>query len=105
ALIRKFKAAGMPIPQWHAVRLAALVAEGVHYAHEATGADGVPLALVHRDISPDNILVSTQGAVKVVDFGIAKVADQPSFTNPGFARGKLAYMSPEQLRAARLDRR
>jgi serine/threonine-protein kinase len=76
------------------------------FAHDFTDPEtGEALELIHRDISPDNILLSRQGAVKVVDFGIAKAVGQGTRTESGVIKGKLAYMPPEQLRAEELDRR
>lgn len=88
-----------------AARLIALAADGLHYAHELKDEHGQPLNLVHRDISPDNLLVSRAGSVKVVDFGIAKASNQPHLTKSGMIKGKLAYMPPEQLAREPLDRR
>jgi serine/threonine-protein kinase len=80
--------------------------EGLAYAHEfCDPATGTALGLVHRDVSPDNILVSREGTVKVVDFGIAKAAGQAHRTQTGMVKGKLPYMPPEQLRGKPLDRR
>jgi serine/threonine-protein kinase len=88
-----------------AARIIALAAEGLHFAHDLRGENGEFLNLVHRDISPDNILVSRSGAVKVVDFGIAKATSQPHLTRSGMIKGKMAYMPPEQLAREPLDRR
>ncbi len=86
-------------------RIIALAAEGLHYAHQLKDETGAPLGLVHRDISPDNILVGRQGSVKVVDFGIAKASNQPHLTKSGMIKGKMAYMPPEQLAREPLDQR
>jgi len=78
---------------------------GLHYAHEKEGLDGRPLGMVHRDVSPQNVLVSFDGATKLVDFGIAKAATRAGVTRDGALKGKIAYMSPEQCRSRPLDRR
>jgi ABC-type branched-subunit amino acid transport system substrate-binding protein len=78
---------------------------GLHYAHELTDHDGTPLAVVHRDVSPHNILVTYDGRVKVLDFGIAKAAGSSSETKTGFLKGKVTYMAPEQVGRKALDRR
>jgi serine/threonine protein kinase len=105
-LLKRAKTAGMPLPAAICARLIAAACEGLAFAHDfADPATGEPLGLIHRDISPDNILVSRQGAVKVVDFGIAKAAGQSHKTQSGVIKGKLAYMPPEQVRAKALDRR
>ncbi len=81
-----------------AARLCADAAEGLHAAHELRGKNGQLLGLVHRDVTPHNLFVTYEGYTKVVDFGIAKVADRLSETRAGTLKGKLAYMSPEQVR-------
>lgn len=78
---------------------------GLHYAHELCDYDGTPLDMVHRDVSPQNVVVTSDGRVKVLDFGIAKVANSPSYTQAGMVKGKMSYMSPEQLAGEPLDRR
>ena len=78
---------------------------GLHYAHELTDHDGTPLSVVHRDVSPHNVLVTYDGAVKVLDFGIAKAAGSSSETKTGFLKGKVTYMAPEQVARKALDRR
>jgi len=86
--------------------LIARACEGLAFAHEARDpATGMPLGLIHRDVSLDNILLSRQGALKVVDFGIAKAADQAHSTKAGIVKGKLSYLSPEQIEGKTLDRR
>ncbi|MEM9461120.1 MAG: serine/threonine-protein kinase [Myxococcota bacterium] len=81
------------------------VAAGLHYVHQRSDDRGRPLGLVHRDVSPSNILVSAEGEVKLTDFGIAKATHQVDATATNALRGKLAYMSPEQARGEPLDRR
>jgi serine/threonine protein kinase len=94
---------GVPLSLDAALTLIAGLCAGLHYAHEKIGPDGKPLQIVHRDVSPSNVLVSYDGAVKLVDFGIAR-GGKP--TTRGGLKGKISYMSPEQCRAdAVLDRR
>ncbi|EPX59150.1 serine/threonine protein kinase [Cystobacter fuscus DSM 2262] len=93
----------LPLPL--AVRIIAHAAEGLAYAHAKLGPDGALLGIVHRDVSPQNILVTYEGLVKVLDFGIAKAATRESQTMAGQVRGKAAYMSPEQARGQLLDAR
>ena len=78
---------------------------GLHAAHEAKDERGAPLDLVHRDVSPQNILVGADGVARVLDFGIAKAAGRSSVTRDGQVKGKFAYMPPEQLHGERVDRR
>ena len=79
--------------------------EGLDYAHNKRDQSGRELALVHRDVSPQNVLVSFEGEVKVIDFGIAKAAGKGSKTQAGILKGKFGYMSPEQVRGLPIDRR
>ena len=95
---------GLPIAA--ALTIVSEVAAALHYAHERVGTNGRPLGLVHRDVSPSNVLVSFDGDVKLVDFGIAKAtAHQTLATRSSAIKGKLAYMAPEQARGQDLDRR
>jgi serine/threonine protein kinase len=98
-------AAAGPLPIEHALAIASAVAAGLHHAHEQRGAGGQPLEIVHRDVSPSNVLISFDGGVKVTDFGVAKWTEQRSFTHQGQLKGKFAHMSPEQCRGEALDRR
>lgn len=93
------------IPTEHVVEMVMGAAAGLHYAHEKRGLDGRPLNIVHRDISPQNIIVGFTGETKIVDFGIAKAASQQVETEAGVLKGKFAYMSPEQVRGEPLDGR
>lgn len=87
------------------VRIAQQIADGLHAAHELTSPDGSPLELVHRDVSPQNVLVGFDGVVRLLDFGVAKALGQSSHTGLGILKGKVGYMSPEQLRYEHPDRR
>jgi serine/threonine-protein kinase len=78
---------------------------GLHAAHETKADDGTPLDIVHRDVSPQNVLVGIDGVARVVDFGVAKASRRVQGTESGQLKGKLAYMAPEQLRAGPVDRR
>ncbi|HEX8437890.1 MAG TPA: protein kinase [Archangium sp.] len=98
--------AGVQLPPAFCAKLIASACEGMAFAHDFVDpATGETLGLIHRDISPDNLLLSRQGAVKVVDFGIAKASNQSHKTQTGLIKGKIAYMPPEQLQAGPLDRR
>ncbi|TSC33149.1 protein kinase [Corallococcus sp. Z5C101001] len=105
-LIKRSVAQGVPLPWGVCAKMVAAAAEGLAFAHALKDSEtGAPLGLVHRDISPENVLVSRQGAVKVVDFGIAKVTGQGPRTQTGVVKGKVAYMPPEQLQARSMDGR
>ena len=93
------------LPLEHALNIVIGVASGLHYAHEKVGFDGKPLEIVHRDVTPQNIIVTYDGAVKLLDFGIAKASNRFGETRFGTLKGKVPYMSPEQCRGEPLDRR
>ena len=105
ALEGRAKNAGHPLPLSLCAHIVARAAEALHDAHVAVDSDLRPLRVIHRDVSPSNVLVSKTGAVKVADFGIARSAMQQAKTATGILKGKLSYMSPEQIDAAPLDAR
>lgn len=88
-----------------ALRVLVDALRGLHAAHELTDDDGQPLGLVHRDVSPQNILVGTDGVGRITDFGIALAASRIAASRPGMIKGKPSYMSPEQVSAGPVDRR
>lgn len=108
ALLRHAKAQGQTgIPWPIAVRIVASVAEGLDFAHRSRDSDGRSLGLVHRDVSPSNIMICWNGVTKVLDFGVAKIAakDAADRTDVGVVKGKVPYMSPEQLSGHEIDAR
>lgn len=93
------------LPLEHALAIAIDVAAGLHFAHEKRSNEGRVLGIVHCDVSPSNIVVTYDGGVKVVDFGVAKITADPDVSRSQSLKGKLAYMSPEQVGGKPLDRR
>jgi serine/threonine protein kinase len=104
-MLRDLAQRSIHLPLEHALTIVVGAATGCHFAHELTGDDGKPLGLIHRDVSPSNVVVTYAGAVKLVDFGIAKATNLEDVTAVGVTKGKLAYMAPEQCRGEPLDRR
>ncbi len=105
-LFRKAMEQHAPLAFTLVARIVSLACEGLAYAHDFVDpATNEPMGLVHRDVSPDNVLIARNGSVRVVDFGIAKASNQTSFTKTGTVKGKFAYMPPEQLTGLTLDRR
>jgi serine/threonine-protein kinase len=104
-LIARARRAGGWVPPGVAAAIVFGALQGLHAAHEATSERGEPLHIVHRDVSPQNVLVGADGAARVLDFGIAKAAGRAHTTQDGTVKGKIGYMPPEQLYGERLDRR
>jgi CRP-like cAMP-binding protein len=103
ALLRLFAVRGQGLPPIVAATILRNVATGLAHAHQLADAQGRPLHIVHRDVSPHNILLSSRGEVKLTDFGIAAARNKLSLTAPGVVLGKAAYMAPEQARGEPLD--
>lgn len=95
----------MPVDPAVAARVIGDAAAGVHHAHTRTDARGRPLGIIHRDVTPPNVMVTDDGQVKVLDFGIAKAFDRVARTEAGAFKGKVEYLSPEQILGAELDHR
>ncbi|HEY0706688.1 MAG TPA: serine/threonine-protein kinase [Polyangia bacterium] len=104
-LQRAARAVGEAVPLPIALRILTDALAGLHGAHELRDDDGQRLEVVHRDFSPQNILVGIDGIARLTDFGIAKAASRVGHTRPGFIKGKVGYMSPEQARGKAVDRR
>src|SRR5438067_12521233 len=105
AMFDRCRQLGEPMPTSQACFVVMKVCEGLDYAHNKRDAGGREIGLVHRDVSPQNVLVSFEGEVKLIDFGIAKAAGKGSKTQAGILKGKFGYMSPEQVRGNPIDRR
>ena len=104
-LTKRVAAAGQSLPLGVILRVIADAAAGLDYAHKGRDSKGVPLGLVHRDVSPQNVLVGFDGAVKLIDFGVAKAAGRAQHTATGILKGKFPYMSPEQAEGLDIDAR
>ncbi|MBI5042841.1 MAG: serine/threonine protein kinase [Nitrospirae bacterium] len=105
AVLKKGKEKKLPVSMEHALQIISKACSALDYAHKKKDLKGSELNLIHRDVSPQNILVSYDGDVKLVDFGIAKAASKTSDTRTGVLKGKIAYMSPEQAWGRSIDRR
>ena len=104
-LVRKAREAGRPVPPRYVAGLVCGTLDGLHAAHEAKSERGEPLGIVHRDVSPQNVHVGVDGVPRVLDFGIAKATNRVQETRTDQIKGKVAYMSPEQLAKGNIDRR
>ncbi|WP_217279543.1 serine/threonine protein kinase [Corallococcus exiguus] len=96
---------GASMPYGVAAKICAAIAAGLDHAHFSRGVDGRPLELIHRDVSPQNVMIAYDGRVKLVDFGIAKAGAFMERSKPGVIKGKFLYLSPEQILQDRLDHR
>jgi len=105
AVLQRARSLRREMPLGSVLTIVAGTAAGLHHAHDRLGFDGRPLGIVHRDVSPSNLMISFEGGVKVVDFGVAKAADRMQETRSGTVKGKISYLSPEQCRGTEVDRR
>jgi serine/threonine protein kinase len=104
-LLRRVAKLREVVPLDQAVAIVLGVCAGLHHAHERVDRDGKSLDIVHRDVSPHNVFITYDGAVKLVDFGIARAATRKDHTEHGFIKGKPGYIAPEQIRGRKTDRR
>jgi serine/threonine-protein kinase len=105
SIIEHIKKTGKDFPVEAAVHISLEICKGLAYAHELTDSNGVPLHIVHRDMSPPNVLITKYGEVKIVDFGLAKANSQLEKSEPGIIKGKFSYLAPEAAMAQEVDAR
>jgi serine/threonine protein kinase len=105
AILERLRNAGERIPQGVACAIISQACDALAFAHKKRAEDGTPLGIVHRDVSPQNLLISYEGDLKVIDFGIARAAKRDVRTQTGVMKGKFGYMSPEQVRGKGVDAR
>ncbi len=104
-ILSKFKKQRAYMNPFQAAYIISKICEGLDYAHKKKDATGQSIGIIHRDVSPQNILISYEGDIKIIDFGIAKARDRSSHTAAGVLKGKFGYMSPEQIRGLPIDHR
>ncbi|HEX6240285.1 MAG TPA: serine/threonine-protein kinase, partial [Polyangiales bacterium] len=100
---QRARASGTAVPIDEELRIIAETARGLHYAHQLKGYNGEPLNVVHRDVSPQNVFITYDGQIKLLDFGIAKTSDSEHLTQVGVIKGKLEYIAPEQIHGEAID--
>src|SRR5579863_176277 len=105
SILERYRRRKEIMPTAQAVYIASRICDGLDYAHRKKDSRSADLNIVHRDVSPQNILISYEGDVKIIDFGIAKAANRAQKTQAGILKGKFGYMSPEQVRGLPIDRR
>jgi serine/threonine-protein kinase len=105
SIIEYIKKSGRPFPVEAAVYICLDICKGLSYAHELTDSSGVPLHIVHRDMSPPNVLITKHGEIKIVDFGLAKANSQLEKSEPGIIKGKFSYLAPEAAMGQDVDAR
>jgi serine/threonine protein kinase len=105
ALLKRMSSQRKVLPENLALYIASGALAALHHAHDRTTPDGKPLNIVHRDVSPSNVMVSYEGAVKLLDFGVAKASQRSTESRSGSIKGKMTYLSPEQVRGTVVDRR
>ena len=105
AIIEHIKKSGKDFPVEAAVYISLEICKGLAYAHELTDPNGVPLYIVHRDMSPPNVLITKHGEIKIVDFGLAKANSQLEKSEPGIIKGKFSYLAPEAAMGQEVDAR
>jgi serine/threonine protein kinase len=105
AILQRLSSRKQQLPVNLALHIASCALQALHHAHERTAADGTPLEVVHRDVTPSNVMVGYEGVVKLLDFGVAKANQRSTESRSGAIKGKIAYLSPEQCRGIVVDRR
>jgi serine/threonine-protein kinase len=105
AVLDYVRKSGRTLSPEHVAYIAAKICEGLAYAHEREGSDGQPLHIIHRDVSPPNVLITKHGEVKIVDFGLAKATSQLEKSEAGMVKGKFGYLSPEAAEGLAIDHR